>query len=65
MKQQIGIVKEFDGLGRLVIPKEMRTLFGIEKQAELVIVQDGILLRSPQYRLVKRRTSKANDEIPL
>ena len=27
MKDQIGVVKEIDGLGRLVVPKEMRSLF--------------------------------------
>ena len=51
---QIGIVKEIDGLGRLVVPKEMRALFQIDRAVELVITQEGVLLRSPEYKLVKR-----------
>ena len=54
MENNVGVVKEIDGLGRLVVPKEMRSLFHIDKAVELVVTQDGILLRSPAYKLVKR-----------
>ena len=61
MKDQIGVVKEIDGLGRLVIPKEMRSLFRIDKAVELVVTEEGILLRSPAYRLVKREDDTAKE----
>ena len=61
MKDQIGVVKEIDGLGRLVVPKEMRSLFRIDKAVELVVTQDGILLRSPAYKLVKREDDTAKE----
>ena len=53
MDNKIGILREFDRLGRLVIPKEMRMLFGFEKEVEIVVTENGVLLRNPEYRLVK------------
>ena len=44
MKEQIGVVKEIDGPRRLVVPKEMRSLFHIDKAVELVVTEEGILL---------------------
>ena len=38
-----GINKEIDSLGRLVIPKEMRNLFKMETEVELVVVEEGVL----------------------
>ena len=35
----IGIIKEVDNLGRLCIPKEMRQLFKLEKEVELVVTE--------------------------
>ncbi len=32
MNNKIGVIREFDKLGRLVIPKEMRVLFNFEKE---------------------------------
>ena len=49
----VGINKEIDSLGRLVIPKELRERFGLQKNVELVATPDGILLKSPEYKLVK------------
>ncbi len=46
--------KEIDNLGRLVIPKEMRSLFCLQNEVELVVLKEGILIRNPQYKLVKR-----------
>lgn len=57
MEDRIGIIKELDQLGRLVIPKEMRSLFRFDKEVELVITEDGILMRNPQYRLVSNKAS--------
>ena len=54
MKNKIGVVKEIDTLGRLVIPKEMRDLFKFEKEIELVITENGVLVRNPEYKLIKK-----------
>ena len=61
----IGIKKEIDKLGRICIPKEMRKLFNLENEVEIRITEDGILLKSPEYVLVKRDTyqqSKENEQ---
>lgn len=51
--EKIGIIKELESLGRIVIPKELRTRYGIEKEVELIATKDGILLTNPEYKLVK------------
>ena len=53
MKNSIGIIKEVDRLGRIVIPKELRERFGLNESVELVATEYGILLKSPNYKLVK------------
>ena len=56
--EKIGIKKEFDKLGRIVIPKEMRNLYNLEKEVELVVTKEGLLIRNPEYRLVKKQNKK-------
>ena len=53
MDNGIGVIREIDNLGRLVIPKEMRTLFNFNKSVEIVVTKEGILLRNPEYKLVR------------
>ena len=54
MNEKIGIRKEIDSLGRLVIPKEMRDLYGFDGEVELVVTEEGILVKSPHYILIKK-----------
>ena len=54
MNEKIGVVKEIDNLGRLVIPKEMRETFKLDKSVELVVTRDGVLIRNPKYQLVEK-----------
>ena len=56
--KEIGVNKEIDALGRLVIPKEMRERFALEGTVELVVTEEGILGRNPQYVLVKKEENK-------
>ena len=56
--KEIGVNKEIDALGRLVIPKEMRERFSLEGTVELVVTEEGILVRNPQYVLVKKEENK-------
>lgn len=51
--EKIGIIKEFDKLGRIVIPKEIRNRYGLNKYVEIVITKEGILLKSPEYELAR------------
>ena len=54
MENNIGITKEIDRNGRLVIPKEMRELFDFENTVELIVTADGVLVRNPEYILTKK-----------
>ena len=49
----VGIIKEVDKLGRIVIPKELRERYGLMAQVELIASEYGIILKSPEYELVK------------
>ncbi len=53
MKNSIGIVKEIDKLGRVVIPKELRKRFGLSDNVEILANDFGLVLRNPEYKLVK------------
>lgn len=56
--ESIGVKKEIDKLGRICIPKEMRCLFQLNGEVELQITPEGILLKNPEYVLVKKEDSK-------
>ena len=51
---KIGIIKEFDKLGRLVIPKELRERYAFEGKVEIVATEQGVLIQSPKYYLVEK-----------
>ena len=51
---EIGILKEFDKLGRIVIPKELRDRYALDGKVEIVATKDGVLIKSPEYYLEKK-----------
>ena len=53
MKGTPGVRKEIDKLGRIVIPKDIRDLFRLDEEVEIVVTDKGVLLRNPQYKVVK------------
>lgn len=50
----MGIIKELDDLGRLCIPKEMRDMFHFDKKVEVVVTEEGVLIRNSKYVLVEK-----------
>lgn len=60
MKNKIGVIKDIDNLGRLVIPKEMRDTFKLDKSVELVVTEEGVLVRNPKYKLVEKDEVEGN-----
>lgn len=52
--EKIGIIKGFDKLGRIVIPKELRERFALSDNVEIVATHDGVLLKNPDFVLVKK-----------
>ena len=53
-KELIGVIKGFDKLGRIVIPKELRERFALADEVEIVATTDGVLLKNPNYFLVQK-----------
>lgn len=51
---KVGVIKEVDNLGRIVIPKEMRLLFDLSSEVEIIVTREGLLLRNPKYELVEK-----------
>ena len=51
--ETIGVIKEIDKLGRIVIPKEMRDRLAFGEFVEVALTAEGILIRNPEYALVK------------
>ena len=49
----VGVTKEVDNLGRIVIPKELRELYRLNEKVEIISTPEGVLVRNPQYTLVK------------
>ena len=56
--EKIGVKKEIDKLGRVCIPKEMRKLFNFENETEIQVTDEGILIKNPEYILVRREECK-------
>ena len=54
MDEQVGIIKEIDNLGRIVIPKEIRERLSLDKKVEIIITKEGAIIRNPEYVLVKK-----------
>ena len=52
---RIGVIKEFDKLGRLVIPKDLRERYALDNKVEIVATEQGVLIKSPEYVLVKKQ----------
>ena len=50
----IGIIKQFDRLGRLVIPKDLRERYLVGDKVEIIATVDGILIRDPEYVLMRK-----------
>ena len=58
----IGIIRKMDSLGRVVIPKEFRRVFGIgnNENIEILATEQGILLRLPDIE-VRRRSIRTEE----
>ena len=53
--KKIGIIKEFDKLGRIVIPKYLRERYAPDGKVEIIPTSDGLLIKSPEYVLTKKK----------
>ena len=52
MKKYLGIKREIDKLGRIVLPIEYRNTFKLKNAVEILATDEGILIRNPKYRII-------------
>lgn len=57
---EVGVIKEFDKLGRIVVPKEIRERFGLNDRVEIIVTESGVLLRNPEFKLVRVDDTQEN-----
>ncbi len=62
MKETVGVIKEIDNLGRIVVPKEMRDRLLLDKRVEVVLTAEGVLLRNPEYELIRVEKDFSEDK---
>ena len=60
MSNKVGVIKEIDNLGRIVIPKDMRDRLSLDKNVEVVLTDEGVLIHNPEYKLVKIKSASEN-----
>ncbi|MBE6689946.1 MAG: AbrB/MazE/SpoVT family DNA-binding domain-containing protein [Ruminococcaceae bacterium] len=58
VSRAIGIIKVIDSLGRIVIPKEMRERLSLGREVELVLTDEGILIRDPRSGAAKEKETE-------
>ena len=57
---EVCVIKEFDKLGRIVVPKEIRERFGLNDRVEIIVTESGVLLRNPEFKLVRVDDTEEN-----
>ena len=60
MNNAVGIIKEIDKLGRIVIPKEMRDRLNLKNEVEVLLTDEGVLIRNSEYILIKKDKSNTS-----
>ena len=66
MSAKVGLIKEIDNLGRIVVPKDMRERLGLQREVEVLLTDEGVLIRNPKYKLVaveNENTSACEDAV--
>lgn len=64
----IGMRRNIDRIGRIVIPKELRDFFKIDEGTSMEVIgtNEGILIRFPEYEIIKiaeKNTNESGDRI--
>lgn len=52
---RVGMLIKVDNLGRIVIPKEYREFYRIDKKDKVCLIEttEGLLITNPKYKVVK------------
>ena len=55
---KIGIFKDFDRLGRIVVPKELRERFALGEMPKMVAAENRVLILDPEYILTRAKKAE-------
>ena len=58
----VGIIKKIDSMGRIIVPKTLRNRYLLDKRIEMVATEEGILIRNPEYKIVKEENDTIRSE---
>ena len=58
----VGIIKKIDSMGRIIVPKTLRNRYLLDKRIEMVATEEGILIRNPEYKIVKEENDAIRSE---
>ena len=61
----IGIIKKIDSMGRIIVPKTLRNRYLLDKKIEMVATEEGILIRNPEYKIVKEENDAIRSEYKI
>ena len=61
----IGIIKKIDSMGRIIVPKTLRNRYLLDKKIEMVATEEGILVRNPEYKIVKEENDAIRSEYKI
>ena len=53
---KIGIIKEIDSVGRIVIPKELRERYALNDKVEIIATEEVVLIKNQEYFLTKTKS---------
>jgi len=60
-----GMLRDLDPLGRVCMPKEMRKMFHLENEVEVIVTEEGVLVRNPKYVLIEREEYEQGKALQL
>ena len=61
----IGIIKKIDSMGRIIVPKTLRNRYLLDKKIEMVATEEGVLIRNPEYKIVKEENDAIRSEYKI
>ena len=61
----IGIIKKIDSMGRIIVPKTLRNRYLLDKKIEMVATEEGLLIRNPEYKIVKEENDAIRSEYKI
>lgn len=55
------VVKSIDNLGRIVIPKDYRKLYHLDKEVDIIGTEYGLLISAPKFKSSEKCKGAENE----